>query len=117
MGPDPLCGSGQMEGRIPRRRHTVEQIIAKLREAEVALSKWPAGWHQRQSHPAQRRLVLVVQKICAERYGAGRARDESARGHERLVDRSSPYPTVGLSKGDAGREGTPGGYFGPSTYG
>jgi hypothetical protein len=30
---------------MPRLRHTVEQILAKLREAEVALSKGPARWH------------------------------------------------------------------------
>ena len=41
----PLNGSrsyvrvGPKEGRMPRLRHTVEQILAKLREAEVALSK------------------------------------------------------------------------------
>jgi endonuclease YncB( thermonuclease family) len=28
---------------MPRLRHTVEQILAKLREAEVVLSKWPTG--------------------------------------------------------------------------
>jgi hypothetical protein len=39
---------------MPRFRHTVEQIIAKLREAEVAPSKWTAGWDQRQSHAGQR---------------------------------------------------------------
>ena len=27
------------EGRMPRVKHTVEQIITKLREAEVALSR------------------------------------------------------------------------------
>jgi hypothetical protein len=51
---------------MPRIRHTVEQILAKLREAEVARSKWPAGWHQRQSRPGQRRLVLVVSEVCAK---------------------------------------------------
>ncbi len=30
---------GRKEGRRPRLRHTVEQILAKLRAAEVALSK------------------------------------------------------------------------------
>ena len=32
-----MLGSGRKEGRMPRLRHTVEQILAKLREAEVAL--------------------------------------------------------------------------------
>lgn len=35
-------GVGPKESRMPRLRHTVEQIIAKLREAEVALSKGQA---------------------------------------------------------------------------
>ena len=54
---------------MSRLRHTVQQIIAKLREAEVVLSKWPAGWHPRQPHAGQRRLALVVSEVCAGRYG------------------------------------------------
>ena len=42
---------------MPRLPHAVEQIIAKLRETEVALSKWPTRWHQRQS-------TLVKQGWC-----------------------------------------------------
>lgn len=34
-----MLWSGRKEGRMPRLRHTVEQILAELREAEVALSK------------------------------------------------------------------------------
>ena len=34
-----MLGSGRKEDRMPRHHHTVEQIITKLREAEVALSK------------------------------------------------------------------------------
>ena len=34
-----MLGSGRKAGRMPRLRHTIEQILAKLREAEVALSK------------------------------------------------------------------------------
>ncbi len=34
-----MLGSGRKEDRMPHNRHTVEQIITKLREAEVALSK------------------------------------------------------------------------------
>jgi transposase-like protein len=34
-----MLGSGRKEGSMPRIKHTVEQIITKLREAEVALSK------------------------------------------------------------------------------
>jgi hypothetical protein len=34
-----MLGSGRKEGRMPRLRHTVEQIFTKLREAEVVLSK------------------------------------------------------------------------------
>jgi putative transposase len=34
-----MLGSGRKEGVMPRIKHTVEQIIIKLREAEVALSK------------------------------------------------------------------------------
>ena len=37
-----MLGSGRREGRMPRLRHTVEQSLAKLREAEVALSKGQA---------------------------------------------------------------------------
>ncbi len=34
-----MLGSGRKAGRMPRIKHTVEQIITKLREADVALSK------------------------------------------------------------------------------
>lgn len=34
-----MLGAGRKEGRMPRIKHTVGQIINKLREAEVALSK------------------------------------------------------------------------------
>ncbi len=34
-----MFGSGRKEVLMPRNRHTVEQILATLREAEVALSK------------------------------------------------------------------------------
>ncbi len=34
-----MLGSGQKEDRMPRNRHTVEQIITELREAEVAINK------------------------------------------------------------------------------
>ena len=40
-----MLGSGQKEGRLPRLRHTIEQILAKLREAEVALSKGQSVAH------------------------------------------------------------------------
>ena len=40
-----MLGSGRKEGRMPRLRHTVEQILAKLREAEVALSKGQSVAH------------------------------------------------------------------------
>jgi len=43
-------------------------------------------------------LVLVVSEICAERYGAGRARKRSARGEERLVGRSCSCATVGAAE-------------------
>lgn len=34
-----MLGSDRKEDRIPRIKHTVEQIITKLRETEVVLSK------------------------------------------------------------------------------
>ena len=34
-----MLGSDRKEDRMPRIKHTVEQIITKLREAEVVLSK------------------------------------------------------------------------------
>ena len=40
-----MLGSGRKEGCMPRLRHTVEQILAKLREAEVALSKGQSVAH------------------------------------------------------------------------
>lgn len=36
-----MLGSGRKEGSMPRIKHTVEQIITKLREAEVAI--WNCG--------------------------------------------------------------------------
>ena len=40
-----MLGSGRKEGCLSRLRHTAEQILAKLREAEVALSKGPSVAH------------------------------------------------------------------------
>src|SRR5262249_38507088 len=40
-----MLGSGRKEGCMPRLRHTAEQILAKLREAEVALSKGQSVAH------------------------------------------------------------------------
>src|SRR5262249_34525500 len=40
-----MLGSSRKEGCMPRLRHTVEQILAKLREAEVALSKGQSVAH------------------------------------------------------------------------
>jgi putative transposase len=40
-----MLGSGRKEGCVPRLRHTVEQILAKLREAEVAMSKGQSVAH------------------------------------------------------------------------
>jgi hypothetical protein len=34
------------------------------------------------------RLVLVVLEVCVEGYGAGRVRNRSAKGKERIVGRS-----------------------------
>jgi putative transposase len=34
-----MLGSGRKEGRVPRLRRTAEQILAELRDAEVALTK------------------------------------------------------------------------------
>ena len=39
---------------MPRLRYTFKQILTKLREAEVGLSKGPTRWHQRRSHAGQR---------------------------------------------------------------
>jgi endonuclease YncB( thermonuclease family) len=49
-----------------------------------------AKWHESQSGTRQAGLVLVVSKVCARRYGAGRAREPSARGEERVMD--DPIP-------------------------
>jgi hypothetical protein len=83
---------------MPRLRHTVEQILAKLREAKVVLSKWPTGWHQRQSHTRERGLVLMVSEVCARGYGAGRIGEGSARGQERLVDGTESRAAVGVAE-------------------
>ena len=40
-----MLGSGRKEDRMPRNRHTVEQTLAKLREAEVAMSKGQSMAH------------------------------------------------------------------------
>ena len=40
-----MLGSGRKEDRMPRNHHTIEQIITKLREAEVALSKGQSVAH------------------------------------------------------------------------
>jgi len=42
--------------------------------------------------------VLVVSEVCAGGYGAGRAREQSARGPERLVGRSAPGAAVGVEE-------------------
>jgi hypothetical protein len=57
-----------------------------------------AGWHERQSHTGQRRLVLVVSEICAGGYGAGRARKGSTSCQERVVGRSAAGAPVGVAQ-------------------
>ena len=42
--------------------------------------------------------MLVVSKICAGGYGAGRARERSARGQERVVGRSAAGAAVGVAE-------------------
>jgi len=46
----------------------------------------------------QRRLVLVVQEVCAGRYRAGRVRRPSPTGEERLVGRSAAGAAVGTAE-------------------
>jgi hypothetical protein len=49
-GPGPLLGLASTKaGRLPRVKHTVEQILAKLGEFEVVLSKKLVRCHKRGS--------------------------------------------------------------------
>jgi hypothetical protein len=45
----------------------------------------PARRHEPQSGTREAGLGLVVSKICAGGYGAGRVREQSPRGEERVV--------------------------------
>jgi hypothetical protein len=58
----------------------------------------PAGWHERQPRAGEGWLVLVVSKVCARRYGAGRVGEGSTRGEERLVGRSAAGAAVGMAE-------------------
>ena len=49
-------------------------------------------------HAGQGWLVLVVSAICARRYGAGRARESSTRGEERVVSRPATRAAVGVAE-------------------
>ena len=59
----------------------------------------PTGWFERQSRARQRRLVLVISAVCAGKYGAGRARKQSARGAERIVCRPETEAAVEVESG------------------
>ena len=72
-----------------------------LWQGQVGAHPWrrvPAGWHQRQSQTRQRRLVLVVSKVFASRFGAGMARSRSTRGQERIVGRPAAGAAVEVEK-------------------
>ena len=49
--------------------------------------------------------MLVVSEICSGRYGAGRAREGSARGTERLMGGSASGAAAGVEEEIRGRSG------------
>ena len=49
-------------------------------------------------HAGQGWQVLVVSAICVRRYGAGRARESSTRGEERVVGRPVTRAAVGVAE-------------------
>lgn len=57
-----------------------------------------AGCGQPESATCQAELVLVVPKICAGRYGAGRVGKGSTREAERVVARSAAGAAVGVAE-------------------
>lgn len=56
------------------------------------------GWHERQLHAGQRRLVLVVSKVRAGEQKTRKSQERSARRQERLVDRTKPHAAVGVAE-------------------
>ena len=71
------------------------------RPRQVQTYPWrrdPARWDESQSGTRQAGLVLVVSEVCTGGYGAGRARDRSAEGEERLVGRSAADAAVGVAE-------------------
>ncbi len=54
-----MLGSGRKEGCMPRLRHTVEQILATLREAEVAMSKGQSVAHVYRAPVSPNNITIV----------------------------------------------------------
>ncbi len=57
----------------------------------------PIRWYEHQG-VRHAELVLVVLAVCARGYGAGRAREGSERGQERLVGGSASGAAVGVAE-------------------
>jgi len=80
-----------LPARVPGiwRRATSSRVVSMCRAVQVfprSDAGWtPARWDEPQSGTRQARPVLVVPKVCAGRYGAGRASARSASGAERIV--------------------------------
>jgi len=86
------CVTGRMGGPTVQERNGLRQAHpCGCTPATLA------QWHPRQSSARQTRLVLVVSEVCAGRYGAGRTREGSTRGEERLVGWSAAGPAVVVS--------------------
>ena len=59
---------------------------------------------------SQSGLVLVVPEVCAGGHGAGRVRNRSPRGEERLVGRSAAVAAVGVAEEERALVGRMPGY-------
>jgi hypothetical protein len=56
---------GRKEGCLPRLRHTVEQLLAKLRDAEVALSPGQSVAHVKRLNDLEREHTRLTRAVAA----------------------------------------------------
>jgi hypothetical protein len=84
---------------MPRLRHTVEQILAKLREAEVALAVRGSRLPCTQYHRTH--LLLLAQRVRRPQGGSNQAAQRPGTGENLLeVSRRRPFTKECKTPGD-----------------
>ena len=87
---------------MPRLRHTVEQILAKLREAEVAMSKGQSVAHVCRALSITEQTVLsLAQRIRRPQGGSNQAAQRPGTGEHPLeAGRRRPFTKECKTPGD-----------------